>query len=53
MRSYFDGWRDMNQKYNGEAMFSVMFESFPQQGVRELPDNKTAFPWRHGSQHFL
>ncbi|RYP14179.1 hypothetical protein DL765_006540 [Monosporascus sp. GIB2] len=53
MRSYFDGWRDMNEKYNGKAMFSVMFESFPQQRVREIPDDATAYPWRHGSQHFL
>ncbi|KAF4624419.1 hypothetical protein G7Y89_g13752 [Cudoniella acicularis] len=53
MRSYFDGWRDMNQKYEGEAMFSIMFESFPQQRVRERADNATAYPWRHGSDHFL
>ena len=53
MRAYFDEWRDMNAKYGGEAMFSVMFESFPQQRVREIPDNATAYPWRHGSQHFL
>ncbi|KAI8625477.1 Glucooligosaccharide oxidase [Xylariaceae sp. FL1651] len=53
MRSYFDGWRDMNAKYDGDAMFSVMFESFPQQRVREIPDDQTAYPWRHGSQHFL
>ncbi|KAJ5087784.1 FAD binding domain-containing protein, partial [Penicillium angulare] len=53
MRSYFDAWQDMNERYKGEAMFSVMFESFPQQRVRELPDDATAYPWRHGSQHFL
>lgn len=53
MRSYFDGWRDMNQKYNGEAIFSLMFESFSQQRVREIADNATAYPWRHGSDHFL
>ncbi|KAL9080506.1 MAG: hypothetical protein Q9157_000740 [Trypethelium eluteriae] len=53
MRSYFDGWRDLNQRYEGKAMFSVMFESFPQQGVREKMDNATAYPWRHGSDHFL
>ncbi|KAI1419984.1 Glucooligosaccharide oxidase [Xylaria sp. FL1777] len=53
MRAYFNGWRDMNEKYGSEATFSVMFESFPQQRVREIPDNATAFPWRHGAQHFL
>ncbi|KAH6652454.1 FAD binding domain-containing protein [Truncatella angustata] len=53
MRAYFEAWRDMNQKYNGEAVFSVMFESFPQQRVRELPEDSTAYPWRHGAQHFL
>ncbi|KAI1279856.1 FAD binding domain-containing protein [Xylaria sp. FL0933] len=53
MRAYFDGWRDMNEKYGGEAIFSVMFESFPQQRVREIPDDATAFPWRNGAHHFL
>ncbi|KAL9085919.1 MAG: hypothetical protein Q9165_007402 [Trypethelium subeluteriae] len=53
MRSYFDGWRELNQRYGGNAMFSVMFESFPQQGVREKMENATAYPWRHGSDHFL
>ncbi|KAK7968042.1 FAD/FMN-dependent oxygenase/oxidase [Apiospora aurea] len=53
MRDYFDGWRHMNQKYGARAMFSVMFESFAQQRVRGIPDGTTAYPWRHGSQHFL
>jgi hypothetical protein len=53
MRAYFDGWRDMNEKYAGEAMFSIMFETFPQQGVRAREDDTTAYPWRHGSDHFL
>jgi hypothetical protein len=53
MRAYFDEWRDMNQKYEGDAMFSVMFESFPQQRVREIANDATAYPWRHGSDHFL
>ncbi|KAK7991349.1 FAD-linked oxidoreductase chyH [Apiospora saccharicola] len=53
MRDYFDGWRHMNQKYGTRAMFSVMFESFAQQRVRGIPDGTTAYPWRHGSQHFL
>jgi hypothetical protein len=53
MRAYFDGWRDMNKKYGAEAIFSVMFESFAQQRVREVADDATAFPWRHGAQHFL
>ncbi|KAI1302456.1 FAD binding domain-containing protein [Xylaria venustula] len=53
MRAYFDGWRDMNEKYGSDAMFSVMFESFSQQRVREIPDDATAFPWRNGAQHFL
>lgn len=53
MRAYFDSWAEMNVKYAGEAMFSVMFESFPQQRVREMADEATAYPWRHGSDHFL
>ncbi|ORY63303.1 FAD binding domain-containing protein [Pseudomassariella vexata] len=53
MRSFFDGWRAMNEKYEGTVTFSVMFESFPQQRVREIADDNTAYPWRHGSQHFL
>ena len=53
MRAFFDGWRDMNLKYSGEASFSVMFETFPQQRVREIPDETTAYPWRKGSDHFL
>ncbi|KAF2181509.1 FAD-binding domain-containing protein [Zopfia rhizophila CBS 207.26] len=53
MRSYFNAWRAQNQKYEGEAMFSFMFESFPQQRVREKSDDATAYPWRHGSDHFL
>lgn len=53
MRAYFDGWRDMNEKYDGKAVFSLMFESFPQQRIREIADDATAYPWRHGSQHFL
>jgi hypothetical protein len=53
MRSYFDQWRDMNDKYQGKAMFSVMFESFPQQRVREKDEDSTAYPWRYGSDHFL
>ncbi|KAI1175677.1 Glucooligosaccharide oxidase [Nemania sp. FL0916] len=53
MHEYLNQWRFMNQKYDGEAMFSFMFESFPQQGVRERADDATAYPWRHGSDHFL
>ncbi|KAH6891501.1 hypothetical protein B0T10DRAFT_528634 [Thelonectria olida] len=53
MRAFVDGWRDMNAKYAGEALFSFMFESFPQQGVRERARDSTAFPWRMESNHFL
>ncbi|KAI8949861.1 Glucooligosaccharide oxidase [Xylaria longipes] len=53
MRAYFNEWRSMNQKYDGKSIFSLMFESFPQQGVRERADDATAYPWRHGSDHFL
>lgn len=53
MRKFFDEWRRMNEEYEGEAMFSVMYESFPQQRVRELPEDSTAYPWRYGSDHFL
>ncbi|KAL8783268.1 MAG: hypothetical protein Q9213_004744 [Squamulea squamosa] len=53
MRSFFDGWKEMNEKYDGQAMFSVMFETFPQQGVRAKRNNATAYPWREGSDHFL
>ena len=53
MRDFFDSWREMNEKWDGQAMFSVMFESFPQQGVRERNDDATAYPWRHGADHFL
>ncbi|KAL8767029.1 MAG: hypothetical protein Q9194_006104 [Teloschistes cf. exilis] len=53
MRSFFDGWKQMNEVYEGHAMFSVMFESFPRQGVRAKKDDATAYPWRQGSDHFL
>ncbi|KAI3320508.1 FAD binding domain-containing protein [Xylariaceae sp. AK1471] len=53
MRKFIDGWREMNEKYDGEAMFSFMFESFPQQAVRAKDMDSTAYPWRHGSDHFL
>ncbi|CAO2655099.1 Nn.00g101630.m01.CDS01 [Neocucurbitaria sp. VM-36] len=53
MRSFFDSWVEMNEKYDGQAMFSLMFESFPQQGVRRKDRNSTAYPWRFGSDHFL
>ncbi|KAI1851229.1 hypothetical protein JX266_003304 [Neoarthrinium moseri] len=53
IRSYINSWRSMNEKYEGRAMFSFMFESFAQQKIQELPDDATAYPWRHGSQHFL
>jgi hypothetical protein len=53
MRAFIDGWRDMNAKYAGEALFSFMFESFPQQGVQARPQDSTAFPWRMESNHFL
>ncbi|KUJ20849.1 FAD/FMN-dependent oxygenase/oxidase [Mollisia scopiformis] len=53
MRKFFDGWQEMNEKYDGQAMFSVMFETFPQQGVRAKSSDATAYPWRDGSDHFL
>ncbi|KAF7911818.1 hypothetical protein EAE99_011000 [Botrytis elliptica] len=53
MRSFLDGWNDMNAKYDGQAMVSFMFESFAQQGVRKYNSDRTAFPWRHGADHFL
>ncbi|KAI4233012.1 MAG: hypothetical protein L6R40_007218 [Gallowayella cf. fulva] len=53
MRSFFDGWKEMNERYDGQAMFSVMFETFPQQAVRAKGNNATAYPWREGSDHFL
>ncbi|KAI4198759.1 MAG: hypothetical protein LQ350_005082 [Teloschistes chrysophthalmus] len=53
MRSFFDGWKQMNEKYDGHAIFSVMFESFPQQGVRAKKDDATAYSWRQRSDHFL
>lgn len=53
MRKFFDDWKEMNEQWDGQAMFSVMFESFAQHGVRERDDDATAFPWRHGADHFL
>ena len=53
MRYFFDDWKEMNEKYDGNAMFSVMFETFPQQGVRAKKHDATAYPWRDGSDHFL
>lgn len=53
MRDLFDTWNEMGQKYNGTVHFEIMFESFPQQGVRARPDESTAYPWRWGSDHFL
>lgn len=53
MRAFFDSWADMNRRHDGYAMFSVMFETFAQQAVRSHPDDATAYPWRHGSDHFL
>ena len=53
MRTFFDGWKEMNERYDGQAMFSVMFESFPQQKVRAISNDATAYPWRQGADHFL
>ena len=53
MRTFFDGWREMNERWDGTAMVSVMFETFAQQGVRAREANSTAYPWRQESDHFL
>lgn len=53
MRSFFDSWQDMNEQYDGQAIFSVMFETFAQQAVRSRASDETAFPWRDGADHFL
>lgn len=53
MRAFIDSWREMNDKYDGRAFFSFMFETFPQQRVRAIPQEATAFPWRNGADHFL
>ena len=53
MQAFVDSWHEMNEKYDGRAFFSFMFETFSQQRVRAIPSNETAFPWRDGADHFL
>ena len=53
MRSYLDSWKEMNEKYDEDALFNVMLESFPQQGFRARADDAIAFSWREDSDHFL
>lgn len=43
--------KEMEQKYDTRIL--VMFEAFSHKRSKEIPDNATAFPWRHGSDIFL
>ncbi|KAF7195617.1 FAD-linked oxidoreductase alt4 [Pseudocercospora fuligena] len=52
-KAFFESIKYMNEKWAGKGFFGAMFECLPNHETRELPDNETAFPWRHGTDHFL
>lgn len=51
MRKFFEELKDMNNRYAQEGWFGAMFECFSNQRTREIPDDATAFPWRHAGDH--
>ncbi|KAL1636979.1 hypothetical protein SLS58_009505 [Diplodia intermedia] len=43
--------KELERKHDTRIL--VMFEAFSHKRSKEIPDNATAFPWRHGSDIFL
>jgi hypothetical protein len=52
-REFFESVKSMSEEWEDRGWFSAMFECLPDQRVRKIPDDATAFPWRGGSNHFL
>lgn len=52
-REFFESVKAMSEQWEGRGWFSAMFECLPDQRVREISHDATAFPWRGGSNHFL
>ncbi|KAB2110233.1 hypothetical protein AG0111_0g2008 [Alternaria gaisen] len=52
-REFFESVKSMSEEWEDRGWFSAMFECLPDQRVREISDDATAFPWRGGSNHFL
>ncbi|KAH3911939.1 hypothetical protein HBH56_130680 [Parastagonospora nodorum] len=52
-REFFESVKVMSEEWEDRGWFGAMFECLPDQRVREIPNDATAFPWRGGSNHFL
>lgn len=52
-KAFFERTKELNEKWKGKGVFGAMFECLPNHRTREIPDDATAFPWRHRSDHFL
>ncbi|EUC49785.1 hypothetical protein COCMIDRAFT_22563 [Bipolaris oryzae ATCC 44560] len=52
-REFFESVKAMSEEWEGRGWFGAMFECLPDQRVREIAPDATAFPWRGGSNHFL
>lgn len=52
-KEFFEAVKEISHTYKGKGWFSAMFECLPHHRTKEIPDDATAFPWRHGTQHHL
>ncbi|KAJ6019379.1 FAD binding domain-containing protein [Penicillium canescens] len=52
-RAFFESVKEMNERFAGKGWFGAMFESLPHHRTRDIEDDATAFPWRHGTNHHL
>lgn len=53
MVSLFTSWEKTSKQYQGDATLLLMFQTFGQSKVQEVPEGSSVFPWRHGAKHFL
>jgi hypothetical protein len=53
LRAFFESVKEMNMRYAGRGVFGAMFECLPHHRTREIANDTTAFPWRHGGEHQL
>jgi hypothetical protein len=52
-RAFFESVKEMNERFAGKGWFGAMFECLPHHRTREIADDATASPWRHGTDHHL
>lgn len=52
-RAFFESVKEMNERFAGRGWFGAMFESLPHHQTRDIEEDATAFPWRHGTNHHL